>query len=149
MNASHELIDQVTRGRIKEAENNWTILENSINVAAIIATEGILPHSPQKISTSISTNSYRNINDLVNNAGNLTRLKGGVRQGNIIGNANDIFNKLAKQYGANIEKSGKELFFKSGNVRVGLHNSSKGGGTSTIHINDNGQTYKIRVYDTK
>jgi hypothetical protein len=39
----------------------------------------------------------------------------------------------------------RETFFQSGNIRVGLHNAAKGGGVTTIHINNAGQLFKLRI----
>lgn len=72
-------------------------------------------------------------------------MKGGVRQGFIQGNADDIFKGLSQQYGAKIQTNGAEMFFQSGNIRVGLHGSVRGAGTPTLHINNAGQLFKIRI----
>ncbi len=45
MNASHGVIDQVTRGSIREAENNWGVLGISGVVATMVAVEGGMPQS--------------------------------------------------------------------------------------------------------
>jgi len=50
MNASHAVIDQVTRGSIKEAENNWGILGMAGEVATVIAAEGLFPVNAGKIT---------------------------------------------------------------------------------------------------
>ena len=97
-----------------------------------------------KQATTASTPRFSTVDNLIEGAGKLERLKGGVKQGNIQGNANNIFKELSQQYGAKIQTNGTEKFFQSGNVRVGLHESAKGGGT-TLHINNSGQLYKIRV----
>jgi hypothetical protein len=85
------------------------------------------------------------VESLVGNAGKLQRLKGGLRQGTVQGNAGDIFKGLAQQYGAKVQTVGRETFFNAGNIRVGLHNAAKGGGVPTIHINNAGQLFKIRI----
>ena len=77
-----------------------------------------------------------------------TRLKGGVRQGYIKErNIDSFFKGLASKSNAYIH-SGRngERFFNAGKYRVGIHNSTKGGGR-TIHINyNNGEKiYKIRT----
>ncbi|WP_024772342.1 hypothetical protein [Aquimarina macrocephali] len=88
---------------------------------------------------------FNSVESLVGNAGKLKRLKGGLRQGSIQGNANDIFKGLSQQYGAKIQINGAEMFFKSGDIRIGLHNAAKGGGVPTLHIKNAGQLFKIRV----
>ena len=85
------------------------------------------------------------VKSILNKAGALTRLKGNVKQGMLKGDANNIFKSMAKSYGAKIQNKGKETFFQTGNLRVGLHNSAKAQGLPTIHINDGGKIYKIRV----
>ncbi|MBG6131248.1 RHS repeat-associated protein [Aquimarina sp. EL_43] len=88
---------------------------------------------------------FNSVESLVGNAGKLKRLKGGLRQGSIQGNANDIFKGLSQQYGAKVQINGAEMFFKSGDIRIGLHNAAKGGGVPTLHIKNASQLYKIRV----
>jgi hypothetical protein len=88
---------------------------------------------------------FNSVESLVGNAGKLQRLKGGLRQGTVQGNAGDIFKGLAQQYGAKVQTVGRETFFNAGNIRVGLHNAAKGGGVPTIHINNAGQLFKIRI----
>ena len=88
---------------------------------------------------------FNSVESLIENAGKLKRLKGGAKQGVIQGNADSIFKGLAQQYGAKIQANGAEMFFKYGNVRVGLHASTRGAGTPTIHINNAGQLFKIRI----
>jgi hypothetical protein len=90
---------------------------------------------------------YRGINtvqDVVQKAENVTLLrKGNVIQGFLEGSADGTFQHLSKKYGANIQTGQSDEFFKSGGVRVGKHNSSRTG-DNTLHINENGQLYKIR-----
>jgi hypothetical protein len=88
---------------------------------------------------------FNSVESLVQNAGKLQRLKGGIRQGVIKGNPDDIFRGLAQQYGATIQTSGSKVFFQSGNLRVGLHSSIRGGGTPTLNINNMGNLFKIRI----
>ena len=100
--------------------------------------------SETKNVSKLSESNYSNVEDLINNSGKLERLKKGVRQGFVKGDANKILKDLSKNYKTPLKKKGNELYFESGNTRVGIHESTKGGGT-TIHINHNGKTYKIRV----
>ena len=88
---------------------------------------------------------FNSVESIIQNAERLARAKGGVRIGSVTGNADNIFGGLAKQYGAKIQTGrGGEIFFRSGNVRVGLHNSSRGAGP-TLHIDNAGRLFKIRV----
>lgn len=76
-----------------------------------------------------------------------TRLKGGVRQAFVEKtNIDGLFNRLASDCNAKIFHNGTERYFKAGKYRVGIHESSRGGG-QTIHINyNNGEKlYKIRT----
>ena len=80
------------------------------------------------------------------NGNHFTRLKGGVRQAFIERtDINKLFRSLASKCNAKIHYNGTEEYFKVGKYRVGLHNSSHGGG-KTIHINYNNREklYKIR-----
>ena len=100
--------------------------------------------SETKNVSKLSESNYSNVEDLINNSGKLERLKKGVRQGFVKGDANKILKDLSKNYKTPLKKKGNELYFESGNTRVGIHESTNGGGT-TIHINHNGKSYKIRV----
>ncbi len=92
-----------------------------------------------------SVKSFKSVENLIESAGKLERLKGGVHQVSVKGNPIEIFTNLAKQYGAKIESNGSnKYFFKSGKVRVDFYNSYTKG-TPTIHIDNNGQLTKIRV----
>ena len=87
---------------------------------------------------------FNSVESLVGNAGKLQRLKGGVRQGFIQGNADDIFKGLSQQYGSKIQVSPKgNPFFTSGNMRVDLTGSSQG--IRTLRVNNGGRIFKIRV----
>jgi RHS repeat-associated protein len=120
----------------------------------IIAPDGnVMPsveaaeaHAQGKSNWNVNTNNpaYKTVQDLVTSAGPLERLKGGVRQGFIEGDAQAILENLAKSYNAEIQRNKDELFFKSGDTRVGLHTSTRGG-EATLHINEAGKLYKIRV----
>lgn len=88
---------------------------------------------------------YESIDDLIKAAGKLERKKKKVRQGFIKGNAKEIFNNLAKNYDANVQNNGQHPFFEKGDLRIGIHNSTKGNGIPTLDINMNGKIYKIRV----
>jgi len=89
-------------------------------------------------------NQFNSVESLLQNAGKLTRLKGGARQGFVAGNADDIFTGLSKQYGAKIQTGASgQQFFQSGNIRVDLTGSS--GNIPTLRINNNGKLFKIRV----
>ena len=86
------------------------------------------------------------IENFIGNLPKSTRLKGGVRQ--VIlkeKNINRVFQQLASKSHSKIRYRSGEAFFESGNYRVGLHESSRGGGR-TIHINVNKgeKLYKIR-----
>lgn len=88
---------------------------------------------------------FNSVESLVASAGKLTRLKGGVRQGFIQGDVESIFRNLAMQYGVPVQRTASgERFFQAGSIRVGLH-VSKGNRLPTLHINQAGQIYKIRV----
>ncbi|WP_121356806.1 RHS repeat-associated core domain-containing protein [Flavisolibacter nicotianae] len=88
---------------------------------------------------------YKKVDDLISDAGTLTRLKGGVKQGTIKGDAYDVLQGLAKQYGAELQADSKGgIFFQSGELRMGMHNSTRTG-VPTIDVNNSGKTYKIRV----
>lgn len=89
---------------------------------------------------------FNSVESLIGQAGTLQRLKGGARKGSIQGDADDIFNVLAIQYGAKVQigENGYR-YFKSGDIRVGMHNSAKEGGLPTLDININGSITKIRV----
>ena len=89
---------------------------------------------------------YNSVDDLISDAGKLSRKKGGYKEGHVKGDAQSIFENLAKKYGAEIKSNGTEVFFKSGSTRVGLHYSSKSkNNTPTLHINSNSNKYKIRI----
>ena len=87
---------------------------------------------------------YSSVEHLLESAGKLTRVKGGL-QGTIKGDANKIFKNLARKYKAKVQTKGSEVYFESGHVRVGIHESTKGGGIPTIHIRNVDKLYKIRV----
>src|SRR5690606_26232768 len=108
------------------------------------ASKGKIAKGASNVSVKASKQ-FNSVENVIENAGKLKRLKGGVREGSIQGNADEMFKGLAQQYGAKVQTVGRETFFTSGNIRVGIHNSAKGGGTPTIHIKNAGQLYKIRV----
>lgn len=94
---------------------------------------------------SVGVNKYNSIEDIVQDAGKLSRLKGGVRQGFIRGNANNIFRGLSRQYGVNvqIDPSSGHSYFISGNIRVDLTSSSRG--IPTLRIRNGEKLFKIRI----
>lgn len=82
----------------------------------------------------------KNADHLIEAAGKLDRLKGGVRQGRVQGDARSIFQKITS---GGKEGSGGRVTMQDGTV-IGYH-PSKTTGESTIDINKNGKIYKIRV----
>lgn len=84
----------------------------------------------------------RTIDELITGAGKLERLKGGVKQGMIKGNIEDIFGSLSKG-GKQIKSNRFEL--PDGTVITKYPSSTTG--TSTIGINKGDQLYKIRVVE--
>ena len=87
---------------------------------------------------------FNSVESLIQNAGKLRRLKKGVREGWITGNADDIFIRLANQYGVQIQTGAKGRFFISGNIRVDLGRSSTSN-ILTLYIDNNRRLFKIRI----
>ena len=87
---------------------------------------------------------FNSVESLIQNAGKLRRLSKGVREGWITGNADDIFIRLANQYGVQIQTGDKGKFFISGNIRVDSGRSSTSN-ILTLYINNNGRLFKIRI----
>ena len=87
---------------------------------------------------------FNSVESLIQNAGKLRRLKKGVREGWITGNADDIFIQLANQYGVQVQTGAKGRFFISGNIRVDLGRSSTSN-TLTLYIDNNRRLFKIRI----
>ena len=94
----------------------------------------------RNISKPVKKQVYKNADDLISAAKGLTRLKGGVRQGRIVGNIDDIFLSLS-QGGQRI---GKNSFRLSDGTIITKYSSSTTG-VPTIHINKQGQLFKIRI----
>jgi RHS repeat-associated protein len=80
------------------------------------------------------------IDELLSKAGKLERLKGGVKQGTVKGNIDEIFNSLTKE-GEQIEPNR----FKLPDGTVVTKYTSSTNATPTIGINRGGQLFKIRV----
>ena len=83
---------------------------------------------------------YKNADDLISAAKELKRLKGGVRQGRVIGNIDEIFQSIS-QGGQRIGKNS----FRLPDGTIITKYSSSTTGVPTIHINKQGQLFKIRV----
>lgn len=82
----------------------------------------------------------KNADHLVEVAGELDRLKGGVRQGRVQGDANAILETITN---GGKKGAGDRVTMPDGTI-IGSHTSTKTGVT-TIDINKSGQVYKIRV----
>jgi hypothetical protein len=82
----------------------------------------------------------RSVDDVIGAVSKFIRLKGGVRQGMIQGNADEIF-KTITEGGTKLESGAVKL--GDGTI-INLH-KSKSTGASTIDINKGDQIYKIRV----
>jgi hypothetical protein len=92
----------------------------------------------EAIGTAITAK--MSVDKLINSAGKLERLKGGVRQGTINGNIDDIFNSVTK--------GGKQIApnrFKLSDGTFVTKYPSSTTGVPTIGINQGSQLYKIRV----
>lgn len=96
-----------------------------------LGLQGIL-QNPQK--------KQKNADDLISAAKELKRLKGGVRQGRVIGNIDEIFQSIS-QGGQRIGKNS----FRLPDGTIITKYSSSTTGVPTIHINKQGQLFKIRV----
>jgi len=81
----------------------------------------------------------KNVDELIQNAGTLSKVKGG-RQGFIEGNIDEIFSSLTKN-GKQIEPNRFQL--PDGTIVTKYPSSTNG--VPTLQINRNGQIYKIRV----
>ena len=79
------------------------------------------------------------VGKLIDSVGEFTTLKGGVKQGFLTGNADEIFGNLTQ--GAEKLESG--AYKLSDGSIVNLH-KSKSTGASTIDINRDGEIYKLR-----
>ena len=77
---------------------------------------------------------------MISAAKELKRLKGGVRQGRVIGNIDEIFQSIS-QGGQRIGKNS----FRLPDGTIITKYSSSTTGVPTIHINKQGQLFKIRV----
>jgi hypothetical protein len=86
----------------------------------------------------------RRADDLIQGAGKLERLKGGVRQGRVEGDAQSIFNTITE--GGETLSNGR-VKMEDGTI-IGAH-TSKSTGQTTIDINKGDQIYKIRVEEPK
>jgi len=122
------------------------IVKVTTNVAKAKATEWVLDYAEKRIDGGSGKNKavINTIDDLLANAGKLEKLKGGVRQGFLEGDAKLIIENLANNYNVKLQKNGNEFYFESDDLRVGLHNSTATN-DATIHINNAGKLYKIRV----
>ena len=98
-----------------------------------LGLQGIL-QNPQKKQI------YKNADDLISAAKELKRLKGGVRQGRVIGNIDEIFQSIS-QGGQRIGNNS----FRLPDGTIITKYSSSTTGEPTIHINKQGQLFKIRV----
>ncbi|WP_028972643.1 RHS repeat domain-containing protein [Spirochaeta cellobiosiphila] len=96
-----------------------------------------------KIDEAVST-SIKSLDDLLDMGVDWKKLKNGTKQANVTGDANKIISDLAESYGQTLQESGHEIFFKTDDLRMGLHTSAKTG-EATIHINNGGKLFKIRV----
>ncbi|MEN9677034.1 MAG: hypothetical protein RIS76_2930 [Verrucomicrobiota bacterium] len=85
-------------------------------------------------------NQFNSAESLIQNAGSLTRLKGGVNMGTVIGDGEAIFNAISK--GGQTLPSGY-VKMADGTI-IGRHIATSTG-QSTIDINQAGQIFKIRV----
>ena len=92
-----------------------------------LGLQGIL-QNPQKKQI------YKNADDLISAAKELKRLKGGVRQGRVIGNIDEIFQSIS-QGGQRIGKNS----FRLPDGTIITKYSSSTTGVPTIHINKQGQ----------
>jgi RHS repeat-associated protein len=102
------------------------------------------PTQSQPAQSNQPQSKIETVFQLINSAGKLSRVKAG-KQGFITGRgtAQQIFNDMAKNYNATIRTGNNGMpFFRSGNVRVGIHTSKSG---TTIDVNLRGVIYKIRV----
>lgn len=116
---------------VNEAIRNPTI--GNISIAAI----GALPEIGPTLAKSIKTADH-----LIEAAGKLTRLKGGVRQGEVVGDAKTLMGNITHG-GEKI--SGGRVKMSDGTI-IGAHTSTKTG-VSTIDINKGDKIYKIRVHN--
>ena len=93
-----------------------------------------------KVEAKLLLNQFNSIESLVEGAGKLERLKGGVRQGLIKGDGESIFNAITK----NSQPLSNGRFLLNDGTNIGKHFSSTTG-DFTINFTKAGQTYKIRV----
>lgn len=99
------------------------------------ATIGLVP-----IIGDFGKHLIRNADDLIKSAGSFQRLKGGVLQGNVQGDAQAVFKAITE--GGEALPNGM-VKMEDGTL-IGTHTSTKTG-VSTIDINTGDQVYKIRV----
>lgn len=103
------------------------------------ATVGLVP-----IVGDFGKQLIRHADDLIQGAGKLERLKGGVRQGRVEGDAQSIFSTITE--GGETLPNGR-MQMEDGTI-IGTH-TSKSTGQTTIDINKGDQIYKIRVEEPK
>lgn len=113
--------------------NLWSSIAISWGISKLFRSSGNITKSTKK-------QIYKNADDLISTAKELKRLKGGVRQGRVIGNIDEIFQSIS-QGGQRIGKNS----FRLPDGTIITKYSSSTTGVPTIHINKQGQLFKIRV----
>ena len=113
--------------------NLWSSIAISWGISKLFRSSGNITKSTKK-------QIYKNADDLISAAKELKRLKGGVRQGRVIGNIDEIFQSIS-QGGQRIGKNS----FRLPDGTIITKYSSSTTGVPTIHINKQGQLFKIRV----
>ena len=113
---------------------------NDPSISSVLgATVGLVP-----IAGDFGKQLFRHADDSVKGAGKLERLKGGVRQGRVEGDAKAIFSSITE---GGEKLSNGRVKMEDGTV-IGTH-TSKSTGQTTIDINKGDQIYKIRVEESK
>jgi len=99
---------------------------------------------PKKTVDEPTSHSFESVEQLIENAGKLERLKKAVRQGWIKGDSKIIFKNLAEKYGVEIEQNAQGIQnFKLNDLTV--HLTGSGDGIPTLRIKYLGHLFKIRI----
>jgi len=117
--------------------------QTALDAIGFLPVIGVLKYGDEVGTLCKSTkllNQFNSADSLIKNAGDLTRLKGGVKMGTVTGNGEAIFRAISN--GGQMLPSGY-VKMADGTI-IGKHVASSTG-EFTIDINQAGQIYKIRV----
>jgi uncharacterized protein RhaS with RHS repeats len=125
---------------LSQVVDKGSAASTSDKVGAALAVAAVLPVGRVAEGIADAAKGISTSDHLIQAAGKLTRLKGGVQQGRVEGDAKAILKSITsggkKVSGGRIEMPDKTI--------IGSHTSTKTG-VHTIDINKGGKIYKIRI----